>query len=144
MIGVLSIGGTLGRFGFGTLSDKIGRYSTLTIMLSITGVIMLFFLGNVTTFPGLMLALAVGGACFGGFMTVMPSLCADLFGNRYFGQNYSFLYAGYTAGAFVGPMLAANVLDRTGMYNQAFTMAGLLAIAAIALVYVVKFLASRR
>lgn len=142
MVGVLAIGGTAGRFGFGTLSDSIGRYSTMVAMLSVSGFVMLF-LGGVHTFFGLAACLAVGGACFGGFMTVMPSLCADLFGNRHFGQNYALLYVGFTIGAFVGPLLAARSLDFTGGYGQAFASAAALSFAAIGLVLVARVLARR-
>ena len=143
MVGILSIGNFCGRFGFGWLSDKIGRYATLAVILVMTGVDMLLFFGHATTFGTFMVALVFVGACFGGTMSVVPSLCADLFGSRNFGQNYAALYTGYTVAAFVGPSLAAWIFAQTGAYNLAFVVAGLLACGAIVLVYIDRKLALR-
>ncbi|MBO4365848.1 MAG: OFA family MFS transporter [Eggerthellaceae bacterium] len=143
MVGILSIGNFCGRFGFGWLSDKIGRYNTLVIMLAITGCDMMLLFGHATTFPTFMVALVVVGACFGGIMSVVPSLCGDLFGNANFGMNYAALYTGYTVAAFVGPMLAAGIFAQTGAYVLAFVVAGALALGAIVLVFADRALAKR-
>ena len=68
-------------------------------------------------------------------MTIMPTLCGDNFGSKNFGLNYACLYSGYTLASFVGPMLASNVLQKTGNYNQAFIIAGLMTLAGVVLVY---------
>ncbi len=141
MVGILSIANFCGRFGFGWLSDKVGRYVTLAIILTITGADMLLFFGHATSFATFMIALVFVGACFGGTMSVVPSLCGDLFGSENFGMNYAALYTGYTTAAFVGPTLAAGIFSATGAYNMAFVVAGVLALGSIALVLLDSLLA---
>lgn len=143
MVGILAIGNFSGRFVFGAVSDRVGRWTTLVIILVLSGCDMMFLIGNATTFALFMVAVIVVGACFGGAMSVLPSLCADLFGNANFGQNYAALYSGYTAAAFVGPLLAATIVAHTGAYHLAFLVAGALAFAAVILVFVAAALASR-
>ena len=143
MVSILAVGNFCGRFGFGWLSDIVGRYNTLALMMAITGCDMILLFGHASSFASFMVALVVVGACFGGTMSVVPSLCADLFGNANFGMNYAALYTGYTAAAFLGPMLAAGIFSATGSYVLAFTVAGLLAFGSIVLVVVGWALARR-
>lgn len=142
-VALLAVGNFCGRFGFGALSDRIGRLNTFVIMLAITTLDMLLFLPNVQDFVTFAAAIMIIGACFGGAMTVMPSLCGDLFGTINFSQNYSFLYSGYTLSGFIGPVLASTAFDSSGTYASAFVVAGVLAIVGIALTFVVRFLAKR-
>ena len=53
-------------------------------------------------------------------MATMPALTADLYGTKHFGQNYAFMFSGYTCASIIGPMLAASVLAHTGSYLPAF------------------------
>ena len=50
MVSLLGIGSVAGRLGFGVLSDKIGRFTTLIIILGLNAAVMMLFLGNATTF----------------------------------------------------------------------------------------------
>ena len=134
-VSILAAANFFGRLGFGSLSDKLGRYKTLYIVLVVTALDMLFGFKMVHGFVGFMIAICIIGACYGGVMTIMPTLCGDNFGSKNFGLNYACLYSGYTLASFVGPMLASNVLQKTGNYNQAFIIAGLMTLAGVVLVY---------
>ena len=83
------------------------------------------------------------GACFGGTMSVMPAIVGDSFGPRYFGQNWSFVYPGYTVAAFIGPMVAAQTTELTGSCELALLVAGTLAVVGIVLVVIGKRLATQ-
>lgn len=143
MVSVMAFGSFLGRFGFGFISDAIGRYNALIISLVINAVVMVLLLGHATTFITFLLAVSVVGACFGGTMSIVPAIVGDAFGSANFGQNYSFVYPGYTVASFVGPMIAASTVETLGTYVPAFTVAGAISIIGIALVFVAKMLAYR-
>jgi OFA family oxalate/formate antiporter-like MFS transporter len=49
----------------------------------------------------------------------MPALTADLFGSRYLGANYGFVFLGWGL-AFCGPLGAGVIRDRTGTLELAF------------------------
>ena len=141
MVSVMAFGSFLGRFGFGFLSDAIGRYNALIISLVINAVVMVLLLGHATTFITFLLAVSVVGACFGGTMSIVPAIVGDAFGSANFGQNYSFVYPGYTVASFVGPMVAASTVEALGTYVPAFTVAGAISVIGIVLVFIAKMLA---
>ena len=123
MVAALALGSCLGRFGFGALSDSIGRYKALVLSLAANAVVMLFCIHAATTFVTFLVAVAAVGACFGGTMSIVPAIVGDAFGSVNFGQNYSFVYPGYTVASFIGPTAAASAFEAMGSYAPAFTMA---------------------
>lgn len=143
MVSVLALGSFLGRLIFGFVSDIIGRYNTLIIALAINAIVMLLFLGQATTFVTFLLAVSLVGACFGATMAVLPAIVGDAFGSGNFGQNYSFVYPGYTVASFVGPMLAASAVETMGTYAPSFIVAGAFSLVGIALVFFAKAAAYR-
>lgn len=141
MVSVMAFGSFLGRFGFGFISDAIGRYNALIISLVINAVVMVLLLGHATTFVTFLLAVSVVGACFGGTMSIVPAIVGDAFGSANFGQNYSFVYSGYTVASFIGPMVSASTVETLGTYVPAFAVAGAISVIGIVLVFVAKMLA---
>ncbi len=140
MVSVLAFGSFLGRFGFAFLSDFIGRYNALIISLVMNAVVMLLLLSQACTFVAFLLAISVVGACFGATMSIVPAIVGDAFGSGNFGQNYSFVYPGYTVASFVGPMVAASMLEIMGTYVPSFTVAGVISLMGIVLAFMAKTL----
>ena len=138
MVALLALGNFAGRFGLGSLSDRIGRYNTLLVSLAITALDMLVVFPMAGDFVSFAVAIMLAGACYGGVMTVMPSLCGDLFGMRNFGQNYAILFGGFAMANLVGPMIAASMFDATGSYSGALMAAAALAACGIAIVLVMR------
>ena len=143
VVAALAVGSCLGRFGFGAVSDRIGRYKALATSLAANAVLMLLCIHAATTFITYLLAVAAVGACFGGTMTIVPAIVGDAFGSVNFGQNYSFVYPGYTVASFVGPMAAAVGFEALGSYSPAFVVAGVLALVGLVLVVVCSKLEAR-
>ena len=138
MVAVLAVGSTLGRFGFGAASDHIGRFNTLLIALGLNAIVMFLIMPQATSFIPFLASVCIVGACFGGTLTVVPAIVGDAFGSANFGQNYSFVYAGYTTASFIGPLAAATAIETAGSYLPAFAAAGILSIAGIVLVFACK------
>ncbi len=142
-VSLLALGNFAGRFGLGSLSDRIGRYNTLLIALGVTAVDMLVIFPLTNSFATFAIAIILAGACYGGTMTVMPSLCGDLFGTKNFGQNYAIMFGGFALANLVGPMVAAQCVDNTGSYSMALVIAAALAACGIVIVLVMRVLAKR-
>ena len=138
MVAVLAVGSTIGRFGFGSASDYLGRFNTLVIALGLNAATMFLVMPQATSFGLFLASVCVVGACFGGILTVVPAIVGDAFGSLNFGQNYSFVYAGYTTASFVGPLAAATAIETAGSYLPAFAVAGALSLVGIALVFACK------
>ena len=130
LVGLLAVMNFVGRIGFGYLSDKIGRYRVITIILFVTSVSMLM-LGYTNTISQFLVLFSLIGLSFGAIMAVYPALCAECFGTEHMASNWAVLYSGYTAASFVGPVSAASCLEATGNYGIAFLLAGGLGILAL-------------
>lgn len=142
-VGILAVGNFCGRFGFGALSDRIGRANTLLITLGITLADMLVLFPLASDFFSFAVAMVLAGACYGASLTVIPSLCGDVFGTRYFGQNYGLLFGGLSIASILGPMAGAWAKDATGSFLPAVHAAALFAVAGIVSVLILKALGRR-
>ena len=142
-VALLALGNFLGRFGFGAVSDRIGRCRTLAVALALTFADAAFIVPAAGSFAALACALVLLGACYGAVLTVMPSLCGDAFGARFFGQNYALLFIGFTAAGFVGPMVGAAIYDATGSYAGMFAAACLFSAVGLLLAFAVSRLSKR-
>lgn len=133
MVGIFAIANAAGRLGLGALSDRVGRFQTMFGAVAVTGAIHLFLFASATTEVTFIVEACVLGVCFGGIMAIMPSLCGDAYGPGNMGQNYGFMFLGYTLASFIGPQISANALATTGSYSSAFPILGILCIVGLVL-----------
>ncbi len=118
-LGIMSIFNGLGRLGWGTASDKIGRKQALFAMCAIFVVTCALLLPNASGNFWLVLAgVCFVGLCYGGFLALMPSLTADYYGPRYVGANYGLLFTAWGAAGFVVPLISASILDEARAANR--------------------------
>jgi OFA family oxalate/formate antiporter-like MFS transporter len=128
---LLAIFNTLGRFGSGALSDRIGRTNTMVIAFALQAVNMLLFIHYRTP-----LAVAAGaaftGLCYGTIFTLMPAATADFYGLRNLGVNYGLVFTGFGVAGVLGSLLGGRIRDLFGSYGMAYTIcAVMLAVAAV-------------
>lgn len=143
MVGIFGIANAIGRVGLGAISDRFGRFQTMFGAVAVTAVIHLFLYSSANTPMVFIVESCVLGICFGGIMAIMPSLNADAFGPGNMGQNYGFMFIGYTLASFIGPQVAANALATTGSYSSAFPILGVLCIVGIVLLAIALFFFKR-
>lgn len=141
LVAALAVASFLGRLCLGSLSDRIGRYPTLCLAMSLSAVDLLFFMGSARTFLTFLAAMFVVGFGFGGIMASMPNVSSDNFGIKSFPVNYPLLFSAYGAASFVGPLVASYSFETTGEYALAFLAAGVLSAAGA---IVMAFLAAMR
>ena len=124
LICVLSIASFTGRFVLGSLSDKYGRLRIVLILLAVNAVVMLAVFPHIRSFSSFIPAIFMVGINFGGIMSILPSLCADLYGTQHFSLNYPFFYSAYTAASFASPMLASAIFQKTSSYAGVASIIG--------------------
>jgi OFA family oxalate/formate antiporter-like MFS transporter len=124
-----SLANGLGRIIWGTVSDKLGRKTSIIVMLATQGVLVIAFQWMAGT-PGLLyLGAALIGFNFGGNFALFPSITADTFGTKYVGQNYGWVFLSYGVGGIFGPLLGGALGD-AGNFALAFTICGVLCLVA--------------
>lgn len=106
----------------GVVSDKIGLKRSLlytAIIMVAAGVLLL--LGNFTGGAFLLvLGLACGGFSYGAQMTIAATATRVLFGNKSYGQAYSFVNASIGIGALCG-IVAGTLIDAmAGAFSGVF------------------------
>jgi MFS transporter, OFA family, oxalate/formate antiporter len=134
LVAVLAVGNASGRFAAGAVSDSLGRTRTMLVVFLGQALILALF-----TFADTASLLAIGafliGFNYGANLALFPSVTADYFGTRNLGINYGLLVTAWGAGGIVGSMSAGAIVDTTGSYNLAFTIATALMLVAAVLTF---------
>ena len=132
----------LGRIGWGMISDKLGRKTSLFTMLLLQGIVMLLFFWMGSHVATLYLGAALIGFNFGGNFALFPAATADFFGNKTVGVNYGWVFSSYGVGGIVGPALAGYFKDTAAGDPQAwmtpFVIAGIACLVAAVLALTLK------
>ena len=142
--GVISIAlfNSIGRLFWGAVSDKLGRTTTLIILLMLSGGMSLMV--NIAEGILIIVVIALIGFSFGGILSNFPALTSDLFGSKYMGENYGFVLIGFGVGAIIASQVAghfANIsqyYDDIGMLSPAFITASVFATLAIGIMFVLR------
>lgn len=135
--GYVSVCNGLGRFFWGSVSDRLGRNMTYTVMYLIQAVTF-FLLARTHSFAAVALEFAVVLLCYGGGFGVMPSFNADYFGTKFLGQNYGMILTAWGVAGVVGPLIAATVKDRTGSFEGALIPVAIMLIIAAVIPFFIK------
>ncbi len=127
---VMSVGNAAGRLVAGGVSDKIGRGTTLFIMLAFQAVLMFAaipVLSGEAANP-ILVTLLVTGMVFnyGTNLALFPSFAKDLWGMKHFGMNYGLLFSAWGCGAFALVRVSEMLKVKTGSMETSFIVAGVL------------------
>jgi MFS family permease len=135
--GTLAIFNALGRFFWGSVSDRIGRNLTYTVIYLVQ-VVIFFILGGLHDMVTVSIAFGIVLLCYGGGFGVMPSFNADFFGTKWLGQNYGMILTAWGTAGLVGPSIAAFVKDKTGSFVGALVPVAIMLIVAAIIPFFVK------
>jgi len=126
---IMSVGNAAGRLVAGVISDKIGRATTLTIMLAFQAVLMFAAIFGLTANASpLFVALLVTFMVFnyGTNLALFPSFAKDCWGMKHFGMNYGILFSAWGVGAAVLVKVSELLKVKTGSFTASFAVAGVL------------------
>ncbi|MCP4131350.1 MAG: OFA family MFS transporter [bacterium] len=132
-----SLANGLGRIGWGTISDKLGRKLSIVIMTGSQGVFVFLFIYMAGTPALLFLGAALIGFNFGGNFALFPAITADTFGTANVGKNYPWIFLSYGVGGIAGP-ITGGVLGGMGNFPLAFIICGGACILGAILIAMVK------
>ncbi|RWZ58247.1 MFS transporter [Halobacillus fulvus] len=131
LVGVMGVFNGLGRIGWASASDYIGRSNTYVTFFILQ--IGLFLVLSWTSMAWLFVfALGIIYTCYGGGFSTIPAFIGDLFGTRELGAIHGYILTAWAAAGLAGPIFAAWMQDTTGSYeNSLIYFAGLFIIALV-------------
>jgi MFS transporter, OFA family, oxalate/formate antiporter len=142
VVPVAAIGNIGGRIVSGFLSDRIGRLTTLRMMVLASAVVtpaLYVWRRDVAWFFVLMIAVYW---CYGTQMSVFASTAADFYGDAHLGMNWGVLLTAWAVAGLVAPFMAGWMFDRFHSYQYAFFIAAAFALLAVASLSAVRANAS--
>lgn len=110
-LGIMSIFNGLGRLGWGSVSDRLGRKSAMLGMCAVSTLACVGFLRTPTNFLPLLTGLCLAAFAYGGYLALMPSLTADYFGSKNIGANYGLVFSAWGICGFLVPGYFARLMD---------------------------------
>ncbi|MDP3488281.1 MAG: OFA family MFS transporter [Bacillota bacterium] len=128
LVAIYSFFNFLGRIGWGIISDKLGRRSSLFLVFALQFLVYLAFPYFVTPLP-LIFGMSVVGFTFGGMLTLFPAITGDFYGMKNFGLLYGVLITAWGFGGVIGPLVGGLVRDLSGTYILSYLVS-----AAVSLV----------
>ncbi|UTR13534.1 OFA family MFS transporter [Salipaludibacillus sp. LMS25] len=123
---VIALFNASGRIILGNISDRFGRVNTLMFIYGITALTLLYMSIGYMNYPLFLGMVSVIGFCFGGFLSLFPSITADYYGTKNMGSNYGLMYQAYGVSAFAGPFIV-----KVFPFGQAFIVASLFCMLAM-------------
>jgi hypothetical protein len=142
-VGLLSLFNMAGRFGWSSLSDRIGRKATYACFFTLGPLLYVALpyagrIGSVALFVG---CAALILTMYGGGFATIPAYLSDLFGTHYVGAIHGRLLTAWSAAGVAGPVLVNYIreyqIERGVPVAQAYNftmylMAGLLVLGFFA------------
>jgi MFS family permease len=137
MVSLLAFVNTFGRVLGGMMSDKVGRINALFVVLILQVINMVGFLfyGSIGT---LVIGIILVGFCFGTLLSVFPSLTADQYGLKNFGQNYGIMFLAWGLAGVLAPMLASYFFDLNGNFYTTYTICAVMTGVMVVVNFLVK------
>ena len=136
-IAMLAVFNTIGRFGSGAVSDRIGRTNTMIITFVVQAANM--FLFSIYASPLAIIAgCAITGLCYGALFALMPAATADFYGLKHLGVNYGLVFTAFGVAGVWGSLLGGRIRDMLGSYTVAYTMCAVMLLVAAVLALVIR------
>jgi OFA family oxalate/formate antiporter-like MFS transporter len=142
VVGLMSIFNGLGRLGWASFSDYIGRANTYTLFFAVQ-ILAFWFLPNITSVIMFQVVLYMILTFYGGGFATLPAYIGDLFGTRELGAIHGYLLTSWAMAGVFGPQIVARLYEATGSYETvlhifsgAFVVA--LAVSILMTIYVIK------
>ena len=116
MVGLMGLFNGLGRIGWSSFSDVIGRPATFMTFCVVQG--LAFFALPLIAHPlAFQLTVFLIISCYGGGFATLPAYLGDLFGTRQLAVVYGYMLTAWSAAGVVGPMFAAAVRSHSGGFS---------------------------
>ena len=129
VVGMMSIFNGLGRIGWASFSDFLGRANTYTLFF-VVQIAAFYFLPNITSIIMFQVVLYLILTFYGGGFATLPTYIGDLFGTRELGAIHGYVLTAWALAGVFGPQIVARLYEVTGSYETVLhVFSGIFAIA---------------
>ncbi len=137
MVGIMGLFNGLGRIGWASLSDQIGRPNifTLFFLVQIPAFLLLPVVENPLLFQVLLFTII---SCYGGGFATMPSFLGDLFGTKNLGILLGYMLTAWAAAGMAGPLFAAWLRSISESYSLTLYFFAALLFLALVLSFLIR------
>ena len=141
-VAILAVGNAAGRIAAGTLSDRIGRSCTLSLVFLVQALLMFAaipIVGSDSPSSLLIVLLATFiGFNYGANLALFPSFAKDLWGMKDFGVNYGLIFTAWGIGGFVLSRVSQTLAAETGSFSGSFAVAGILLVLGVIIIFFMR------
>ncbi|MEM7808590.1 MAG: OFA family MFS transporter [Planctomycetota bacterium] len=151
LVGILGIFNGLGRIGWASASDYLGRALTFSLFFVIQ-IVAFVLLANVTSTLVFQVLLCLVLTCYGGGFATLPAFLGDLFGTRQLGAIHGYTLTAWAAAGIAGPSVIIPAVGwlagdaGTSSYYSAvlYILAGLFVVAFVVSLLMAADIRSKR
>ena len=143
VVGLVGLSSIVGKTGWGTMSDRVGREPTYTLAFACVA-LSVAFLALAGAYPRTPLPYAYAvliGLGYAVTAPLTPAIASDLFGGPRFARIFGLLHFMNSLGGAIGAWIAGVIFDATASYALALPIAAGMALLAPGLLW---FVAPRR
>ncbi|MFW5851970.1 MAG: OFA family MFS transporter [Bacteroidota bacterium] len=140
-VAIMAIGNASGRIVAGIMSDKIGKITTLFIILVFQASLMFLSIPVIGSNPSALVIVLIAtfiGFNYGTNLSLFPSFSKSFWGMKNFGVNFGILMSAWGLGGSIFSRMSQSLYASSGNYNQSFVIAGISLIVCMILVGLLK------
>ena len=98
----------------------------------------MFLFTRYTTPATMIIGSVILAACYGACVPLTWASITAVFGKKYMGTIYGYTNISFGIASFVGPMIAAAIVDATGTYNMAFLVVAAFQVLGLVLSFTIS------
>lgn len=131
MVGLMGIFNGLGRIGWASASDRIGRPVTYVLFFAIQIVAFLFLpkVQHPILFQAIIFLILT---CYGGGFASIPAYIGDIFGTKQLAAIHGYILTAWAVAGYLGPTIVATIRESTKSYEKTlYIFSGFFVVALI-------------
>lgn len=138
MVGIIGLLNGLGRLGWASISDKMGRANTYIafFVIQIIAFLLLAQTTEIILFQGLLFLIIT---CYGGGFATMPAYLSDLFGTKALSNIHGKVLTAWAMAGIMGPLLISYLRQTTAGFSMTLYVFTALFITALLATLLLKW-----
>lgn len=142
IVGLIGVFNGLGRIGWATASDYIGRPNTYLTFFAFQ-IVAFYFLPTLSTVLIFQVVLYAIMTCYGGGFSTLPAYIGDLFGTKQISAIHGYVLTAWAMAGLVGSSFASFLREQTGSYSAMMQVFAAVFILALAVSVAMKIYVAR-